>query len=150
MLITESSILIGEQIFWDNHSTSLENIFKLLVGNLSMRGTKYLNLVFEAILKRFPLEGSSMLLSTGVVTIMLKSCGETYINKPNCEPSLVIDIYLSVLSRIIITLPDKITFVCDVVNKCNNFGSAELVSFHFHFIVEQLHCLPASQQSCYM
>ena len=101
VIIIEAYILIGEQTFWDSHAASLQNVVKLLVGNLSMRGTKYLNLVFEALLKRFPVESSQMLLSSGVVVRMLKSCSETIANDQNCEPVSVIHIYLSVKVQLV-------------------------------------------------
>lgn len=133
MIITEGYINLGGQAFWDSHASSLESIVNLLVGNLSPRGMKYANLVFEALLKNLPLEGSSMFLSSGVITNMLKSFSSRFCNEKDSEPFSVIHIYLSVLSRVILALPTKIDVVLDILGTCGNFGLAELVRYVYLF-----------------
>jgi hypothetical protein len=128
MMITEGYILLGGQTFWENHCSSLENILKLVVGNVSAKGAMYVNLVFEALLKTHPIEGTSMLLSSGLVTTMLQSCAQSYNNERHCEPIQVISMYLTVFSRIILAVPNKVALIVNHVEKCNNFGFVQLVS----------------------
>ena len=128
MIIVEAYILIGEQAFWSSHFASLQNIIELLVGNLSMRGVKYLNLVFEALLKVYPVKSSQMLLSSRVVITILKSCAEKFENDQNCEPVSVIHIYLSVISRIVLALQNNLGVLLGVLRNSNNFRLIELVS----------------------
>ncbi len=134
MIITEGYILLGAQAFWDSHASSLESIVNLLVGNLSPRGMKYANLVFEALLKSLPLAGSSMFLSSGVITNILKSFSARFSNEKDSEPFSVIHIYLSVLSRVILALP-KFDVILEILGTCGNgnFGLAELVSYVYLF-----------------
>jgi hypothetical protein len=128
LIIIEGYILICDRTFWDTHASTFENIIILLVGNLSTRGSKYLNLVFEVLLKRFPMEGAMLLLSSGPVSTMLTSCAESYNKMQQSEPIEVIQIYLSTLSRIILALPAKLNFILDLVETKQNFGVNELVS----------------------
>jgi hypothetical protein len=134
MMITEGYILLGGQTFWENHCSSLEIILKLVVGNVSAKGAMYVNLVFEALLKTHPIEGTSMLLSSGLVTTMLQSCAQSYNNERHCEPIQVISMYLTVFSRIILAVPNKVALIVNHVEKCNNFGFVQLIESYFQQI----------------
>lgn len=129
MIITEAYILVGGEIFWKSYSSSLESILKIVVGNLSSKGNKYLNLVFEALLKTFPVEGSSMLLSSELVNTMTISCAETYHNVKNCETCSVIHVYLTVISRIVLSSPAHMKLIVVMLDTFVNFnfGLVQLV-----------------------
>lgn len=141
MLIAEGYLLLGGITFWNKHFSSLETMLKLLVGNVSLRGAMYVNLVLEALLKSLPIEGASMLLSTGLVTKMLKSCVDTYADEQDCEPIGVINIYLSVFSRIMLVSPQSIDLIIHAETH-NQFGVNQLVSKCYHLILNLLCIVP--------
>jgi len=131
MLITEGYILLGGASFWNNHSSSLELIMKLIIGNISARGAMYANLVLEALLKTVPVEGTSMLLNSGVVATMLRSIAETYNDEDHCEPYEVINMYLTIISRVLLATPNNMRIVAAYADECNNFGFCQVVDLYF-------------------
>ena len=127
MIITEGYILLGGKVFWIDHSFSLELILKLVIGNVSVRGAMYVNLVLEALLKTIPVEGASMLLRSGLVATMFRSVVETCTDAQLCEPYEVINIYLTILSRIMLASPTNITIIAAHAEECNSFGFCQMV-----------------------
>ncbi len=140
MIITEGYILLGGVAFCNEHSSSLELIMKLVIGNVSARGAMYVHLVLEALLKTIPAEGASMLLTSGLVSTMFRSIAETYNDEEHCEPYEVINIYLTVLSRIMLASPNNIKMVATYAEQSSNFGFCQMVILLYYFSCQELLC----------
>lgn len=130
MMITEMHILIGGEKFLASHSESLCRLLRLVLDNVRPRGAKYIGLVLEALLREFPRDGGSLLLSSGILDIMLRSCALNYTENLQCEPDRVITVYLNALSRILVVSPslsDNVLPLKTGADSIYSFGCRELV-----------------------
>jgi hypothetical protein len=66
-MLAENYIIVGGHSFLNEHSATLQTMLLNLVGEVSPRGQAHVTLVTEALLKRFPEEGGSLLLQCGVL-----------------------------------------------------------------------------------
>jgi len=132
MKITESYILIGSKDFFMDHSDILVNILRDLIGNVSPRGALYVNLVLESLLRKFPVEGALLLLDSGLAASMIQSCASNHRNEKGCEPGRVINIYLTVVSRIQLVLPGKFEALMLQYEKNNLFSFDQLIELYFN------------------
>ena len=119
MLITEGYVIVGGDSFIQEQSPALITIFNLTLTEVTARGMAYVNLVFEALLKRNPTFGGSILLSNGMLTKMIESCARSYTNEKNCESHQVIEIYLTIFSRIFLALPTEIAAFLSILEHFN-------------------------------
>lgn len=136
MLITEGYLILGGNVFIQEHSSSLVKVFQLTLTEVTARGMAYVNLAFEALLKQNPALGGSALLSSGLIATMIKSCAATYRTEKQCESMQVIEIYLTVFSRILLAVPTEIPTFLNLLKQCN-FNFDQLVSFVCCFL---FHC----------
>jgi hypothetical protein len=127
MMVTEMYILIGGKAFLTSHSESLCKLFRLTINNVRPRGVKYIGLVLEALLRECPKEGGLLLLSSGILETMLRSCALNYTDNPHCEPDRVITVYLNALSRILVVSPALLDNVFPLNTGAVSFGCRELV-----------------------
>ena len=105
MVITEGYILLGDSAFLSLHSSTLQQILHIVIGQVSPRGVPYVFLVLEAILRKFPVEGGLLVVNAGIISTILKSCAANWFNAEDCEPDRVIILYLTAISRILLSSP---------------------------------------------
>ena len=125
MLITEGFLLLGGIAFLNSHHESMRQILNLTVGEVSPYGASYVNLVMEALLRRYPTEGSSLLLQSGVIETMLESCAANYNQEKGSEPDRVIVMYLSSFARLLLENPH---YLDERLRKNATFNHENLVS----------------------
>jgi len=106
MLLTEGYILRSSATFLETHSSNIQHILYLIVGQVKPRGAFYIHLVIEALLRRYPIDGSILLLQGGILGSMIKSCAMNYAQTNDCEPDRVIMLYLNSFSRILLSSPN--------------------------------------------
>jgi len=73
-LITEYYIFLGDATFLNVHAKNLILFFDSTICNVRPRGALCVALVLEALLRKFPLEGGSLLIHGGIAVKMLESC----------------------------------------------------------------------------
>uniref|UniRef100_A0A7S4RP11 Importin N-terminal domain-containing protein n=2 Tax=Ditylum brightwellii TaxID=49249 RepID=A0A7S4RP11_9STRA len=134
MLITEGYILLGGASFLNAHYSTLQNILILVVGQTKPRGAAYTALVFEALLRTFPVEGGTLLLQGGIMRTMLSSCALNYQNNSACEPERVIVLYLTAIARSLLGNPALLDETLPITSTSNegvtlSYGPRELVRF---------------------
>ena len=130
MRITEYYILLGGATFLNDHATTLETVLRNLVGEVRPRGTAYVALVIEALLRAFPKEGGSMLVESGILQVFLEACAWNYWEEETCEPDRVIVLYLTALARILLSTPCALQGLLPLALRSGAvFGEEELVRF---------------------
>jgi len=102
--------------FLATHSNTVCHILKKSIGQVRPKGVTYCMLVLEALLRRYPTDGGSMLMQSGIVGVMLQSAAEHYCcvcvgglnsmaddvrRQQQWEPECVIVQYLTVIARIV-------------------------------------------------
>jgi hypothetical protein len=130
MMIAETYIMLGGQLFLATHAESLCKLLDLTVGKVRPRGAKYVGLVLEALLRECPSEGGLLLLRCGILETMLGSCALNYADDQQCEPDRVITIYLNSFARILFASPgilDNLLPLGAGNVTGNSFGYSELV-----------------------
>lgn len=132
MLITEAYVIVGGKSFIQEQSSTLITIFELTLTEVTARGMAYVNLVFEALLKQNPAFGGSILLSSGILAKMIKSCARSYANEKNCESHQVIEIYLTIFSRIFLAIPTEIAAFMSTLEQ-HNLSLSQMVSTVYIF-----------------
>jgi hypothetical protein len=137
MMVTEMYILIGGKAFLTSHSESLCKLFRLTINNVRPRGVKYIGLVLEALLRECPKEGGLLLLSSGILETMLRSCALNYTDNPHCEPDRVITVYLNALSRILVVSPALLDNVFPLNTGAISFGCRELVHLYIKLLNDE-------------
>jgi len=105
-MITEMNIMLGGKEFLALHAESLCKVLHLTVGKVRPRGAKYIGLVLESLLIEHPLEGGQVLLRSGVLGTMLRSCALNSANDEHAESDRVISVYLNSLTRILVASQD--------------------------------------------
>ncbi|GMH76961.1 hypothetical protein TrLO_g9993 [Triparma laevis f. longispina] len=101
MLILESYIFVGKQTFWNQ-------MFLSLVGNVKAKAATYIMLPIDALMRRFPLEGSQMLLEGGVYNSILKCCVDVIRDAKEREPDIILVQWISIVGRGLIVNRDTI------------------------------------------
>jgi len=136
MNITQGYILLGGTTFLSHHSSDLQQILILLVGNVNPRGAAYLNLIFECLLGAFPSQGVPLFIHGGIANKMIQSCAANYNDENDCEPDRVIIIYLSVLARLVLHSSNILDTILPISCKQTMFGHDHLLSLYFRFFEE--------------
>jgi hypothetical protein len=134
MMIAETYIMLGGQVFLAEHAESLCNLLDLTLDKVRARGAMYVGLVLEALLQECPSEGGLLLLRSGLLERMLRSCALNYADDRNCEPDRVISIYLNAFARILFVSPcilDNLLPLGAGSIAGDSFGYCELVSACF-------------------
>lgn len=132
MMIAETYILLGGAVFLNAHSTPLQVVLGLVVGNVHPRGAAYVMLVLEALMRAFPAEGGQLLLQANILRTMLDSCAAFYSEDRGSEPERVVSLYLTVFARALLSSPRLMdgnlssTLVDDAA-----FGPNELIQLYF-------------------
>ena len=106
--IVEHYIIIGREVFLNEHAATLQAIFTNLVGEVSPRGQAYITLVTESLLTQFPVEGSMLLLHCGVVSKYIDSCILASSGSNDSESDRVIVMYLSTIARVFLAHPTAV------------------------------------------
>lgn len=132
-----------------HHSSDLQQILILLVGNVNPRGAAYLNLIFECLLGAFPSQGVPLFIHGGIANKMIQSCAANYNDENDCEPDRVIIIYLSVLARLVLHSSNILDTILPISCKQTMFGHDHLVrsgaqSIRKRTITTCLHCSNSS------
>mmetsp|Transcript_44834 Transcript_44834/g.136923 ORF Transcript_44834/g.136923 Transcript_44834/m.136923 type:complete len:281 (+) Transcript_44834:1461-2303(+) len=134
MLIAEMYVLQGGASFLNFHSSSLVHLLSLTVGVVRPRGAAYVGLVLEALLRRFPAEGGSLLVGggAGVAEMMINSCGSNWTRNEESEPDRVVVIYLTAMARMLLGDPTALdgffpAKVSDGKGGVVSFGHGDLV-----------------------
>ncbi|KAL7546797.1 hypothetical protein ACHAWF_010132 [Thalassiosira exigua] len=131
MRITEHYIYLGGASFLNERATTVQTVMSNVVGEVRPRGTAYIFLVFEALLRAFPVEGGSLLQSCGVLPKLLLACASSYVDDDNCEPDRVIVLYLAALARVALAHPSSVQVWLPVKLASGTvFGEDELVSLY--------------------
>lgn len=138
-MITEMYIMLGGQQFLIANAESLCKVLHLTVAKVRLRGAKYVGLVLEALLREFPSDGGLLLLRSGILETMLRSCALNHANDGQCESDKVMSVYLHSLTRVLFASPrilDSLLPLVDVGAIAGySFGYKELVRiFVFVFI----------------
>lgn len=108
MRITEHYIILGGGTFLNDHSNTIQQILRNVIGEVRPRGTAYIFLVVEALLRLFPLEGGILLRDCGVLNTFINACALSYFEDDKCEPDRVIVLYLTALSRVFLASPSTL------------------------------------------
>lgn len=132
MMITEMYTMLGGEQFLAANAESLYKVLHLTVAKVRPRGAKYVGLVLEALLREFPSDGGLLLLRSGILEKMLRSCALNHVNDRQCESDKVISVYLNSLTRVLFTSPkilDSLLPLVDAGGISNfSFGYKDLVS----------------------
>lgn len=132
--IAELYINFGEVNFLSDHAVTLQAMLVNLVGEVSPRGQAYVSLVTEALLKRFPSEGSLLLLRCGILKKFVDAYALFYSDSKESEPDCVIILYLTTLARAILASPE-LSESCDLFVSGGIFGVHELVRLPYFQIL---------------
>mmetsp|Transcript_27442 Transcript_27442/g.46712 ORF Transcript_27442/g.46712 Transcript_27442/m.46712 type:complete len:540 (-) Transcript_27442:98-1717(-) len=131
MRITEYYIILGGANFLNDHATTIQTTICNIIGEVRPRGTAYMFLVIEALLRSFPAEGGSMLQSCGVLKKMVESCASNYFEHDKCEPDRVIVLYLAALARASLAMPGLLQSLLPLTTSSGAvFGEEELVHLY--------------------
>ncbi|KAL9189207.1 hypothetical protein ACHAXT_011697 [Thalassiosira profunda] len=131
MRITEHYISLGQAAFLNEHAATLQTVLGNTVGKVRPRGTAYVWLVVEALLRSFPVEGGSLLQSCGVLKEITTACACRYYKDANAEPDRVIVLYLTALARTLLATPSAMESLLPVaLPSGNTFGAEELISLY--------------------
>ena len=96
-------------MFLATHGESLCEMLTLTIGKVRPRGAKYVGLILESLLREYPSDGGLLLLRSGILETMLRSCSSSYSGSGQCEPDRVIALYLNSLARVLSAAPG----ICD-------------------------------------
>ncbi|GMH59677.1 hypothetical protein TrST_g2981 [Triparma strigata] len=99
MLILESYIFVGGQTFWSQYAGELSKMYLSLVGNVKAKAATYIMLSVDALMRKFPLEGSQMLLEGGVYKSILNCCKDVISDAKEREPDIILVQWISVIGR---------------------------------------------------
>ncbi len=111
MLITEAYVVLGGGEFLRIHSTHVSSCLDLMVGEVKEQVMCYAERAMEAVLRKFPSQGSTLLFSTitkaacACVSRMQRSNRSDFgahDNKAEFEPDIVITHYASLVCRVIL------------------------------------------------
>ena len=127
MRITEYYIILGKEGFLNDHATTIQAVLCNIVGEVSPRGTAYVGLVLEALLRLFPSEGGKLLDSCGIADKFLEACAHNYFVIDSCDPDRVIVIYMTALARISLANPAFLQNKLPITLQAGTFGHSQLV-----------------------
>ena len=127
MRITEYYIILGKEDFLNDHATTIQAVLCNIVGEVSPRGTAYVGLVLEALLRLFPSEGGNLLDSCGITDKFLEACAQNYFVIDSCDPDRVIVIYMTALARISLANPTFLQNKLPITLQAGSFGHSQLV-----------------------
>jgi hypothetical protein len=130
MRITEFYIILGREGFLIDHATTVQAVLRCVIGEISPRGTAYVGLVLEALLRLFPSEGGKMLDCCGITEKCLRACGNNYFGIDSCDPDRVIVIYMTALARMFFVDPDLLQSKLPISLQSGTFGHAQLVNLY--------------------
>jgi hypothetical protein len=105
MMISEMYIMLGGKGFLATNAEILCKVLHLTVAKVRPRGAKYVGLVLEALLREYPSDGGHLLLRSGILDTILRSCALNYASGKQCEPDRVISLYLNSLARVLHASP---------------------------------------------
>lgn len=128
MRITEYYIILGKEGFLNDHATTIQSVLCSTVGEVSARGTAYVGLVFEALLRLFPYEGGKLMDSCGIDKI-LEACANNYYCIDSCDPDRVVVIYMTALARIALADPAFLQNRLPITLQAGTFGHSQMVDF---------------------
>jgi len=141
MMITEVYILLGGAAFLNANSTPLQAVLVQVVGNVQPRGAAYVMLVWEALMRAFPVEGGQLLLQAGVLRTMLASCAAFYNEERGSEPERVVSLYLTVFARALLASPRLMDgCLSSSLTDAAAFGPSELILLYFRLFDYGLSC----------
>ena len=127
MRITEYYIITGKDDFLNDHATTIQDVLCNIVGVVSPRGTAYVGLVLESLLRLFPSEGGNLLDCCGIISKILEACASNYFGTDSCDPDRVVVIYLTALTRISLANPGFLSSKLPINLQSGTFGNANLV-----------------------
>jgi len=131
MRVTEHYIILGGANFLNDHATTIQRVISNIVGEVRPRGTAYMFLVIEALLRSFPVEGGSLLQSSGVLKTFTEACASNYFEDDKCEPDRVIVLYLTALARVLLSAPETLQTLLPLTLASGAvFGEEELISLY--------------------
>ena len=132
MRITEHYIILGGAEFLNDHAKNIQLVLCNVIGEVRPRGTAYIFLVVEALLRSFPVEGGLLLRDCGVLHTLINSCALSYLNDDECEPDRVIVLYLSALARVYLSAPSTLQslFPTKFQSGASSFGEDEWISLY--------------------
>jgi hypothetical protein len=131
MRITEHYILLGGASFLNDHSNTVQHVLRTVVGEVRPRGTAYIFLVVEALLRSFPVEGGLLLRDCGVLNTLIYSCALSYFEDDKCEPDRVIVLYLTALARVFLSAPSILQSLFPAnLQSGASFGEEEWISLY--------------------
>ena len=127
MRITEYYIILGKEGFLNDHATTIQSVLCNTVGEVSARGTAYVGLVFEALLRLFPYEGGKLMDSCGIIDKILVACANNYYGIDSCDPDRVVVIYMTALARISLADPAFLQNKLPITLQAGTFGHSQMV-----------------------
>jgi len=132
MKIIEAYIIVGRASF-NKHAPIFQYALNKVTGQVNPRGSQYVHLVFEALLRKYPSDGTTLLHNGGITQSMLQSCASN--NNVNTthdsyEPDDVIVLYLTSLARMLVQSSSSLDTKLPIsVSGQFNFG--ELLDLYF-------------------
>lgn len=129
MRVTEHYIMLGGATFLNDHAGTVQMVLSNLIGEVNPRGTAYVFLVVEALLRCFPAEGGALLQSCGACNALLLACGSSFFEEEKCEPDRAIVLYLTSLARVVLSAPEALQLPLTLPSGAV-FGEGELVSLY--------------------
>lgn len=131
MRITEHYIILGESNFLNDHAATIQAVLGNIVGEVRPRGTAYIFLLIEALLRSFPVEGGSLLQSCGILKLFMEACASSYFEDEKCEPDRVIVLYLTALARILLPTPSALRSLLPLkLPSGADFGEEEFIELY--------------------
>jgi hypothetical protein len=99
MMILESYIFVGSQTFLNQYAGEVSRMFMAVVGNVKAKAATYIMLAIDALMRKFPMEGSQMLLEGGVFKSILKCCVDVIRDAKEREPDVILVQWMSIIGR---------------------------------------------------
>eukprot|EP00752_Nemacystus_decipiens_P012244 g10853.t1 len=108
MLILEAHVVVGGTVFLQAHGPLVCTCFCRVVGQVKPKGAAFVSRALETLLRKFPVEASTMLADGGVLKQVAEAClaGVSDGGDSAREPDLVIVQHLTVLCRVLLAAPE--------------------------------------------
>ena len=99
MLILESYIFLGGEFFLNQYAAQVSTMFLKTIGEVKVKAASCIMLSLDALMRKFPIQGTKMLVDGGVINKILKCCNDTIFEREAREPDVTLVQWMSVLAR---------------------------------------------------